>query len=144
MGAYMPPPPTTYTHRNPHKHTSPYTLPGSQKWGIPDRQGTRKMGGREHWGGGDVVNGCPQRCKHSQGHRARRYRALGCWGTLETGRLSDSKLKSRQIPPTQLQPTQPTFNLVQFISVQFSPTPTQWKSKMYFILTQPGQNSAHP
>ena len=79
------------THTNPHKHTSPHTLPGSQKLGIPDHQGTLKMGGREHWGKGrcDVVNGHPQLCKHSQGHGARRGRALSCWGTLETGRLSD-------------------------------------------------------
>lgn len=78
------------THTNPHKHTSPRTLPGSQNWGIPDRQGTLKMGGRGHWRRGcDAVNGRPQLRKHSQGHRASRGRALGCWGTLETGRLSD-------------------------------------------------------
>ena len=78
------------THTNPHKHISPHTLPGSQNWGIPDRQGTLKMGGREQWRRGcDAVNGRPQLCKHSQGHRASWGRALGCWGTLETGRLSD-------------------------------------------------------
>lgn len=114
----------TQTLQLPRPHTGALPLPPLTEGGVGGFQGGYRgaAGSKPH-----KQNNCP-RPSHQEGPSPTQLRITKGWNALRTLRLP-----FQQIHPAWLRPAHLKFNSVQFISFQFSPDPTQYRSKFISI-----------